>query len=98
INIIPRDVLGVPIQKLAILLSRLPPDIADRFGRLAIGAIVGDYTAFGLKRSPDGPLTSIARRGRIPLIDVGTVRLICRGNIRVYPGIDRFTETGVTFV
>jgi hypothetical protein len=46
----------------------------------------------------DGPLTSIARRGRIPLIDVGTTRLIRRGAIRTFPGIDRFTETGVAFV
>jgi cation diffusion facilitator CzcD-associated flavoprotein CzcO len=97
VNIIPRDVLGVPIQKLAILLSRLPPGVADKIGRLAIGAVVGDYTPLGLQRATDGPLTSIARRGRIPLIDVGTTRLIRRGAIRTFPGIDRFTETGVAF-
>jgi hypothetical protein len=75
----------------------LPPGVADVIGRLAIGAVVGDYTAVGLKRATDGPLTAIAKRGRIPLIDVGTTRLIRRGAIRVYPGIDRFTQTGVRF-
>jgi cation diffusion facilitator CzcD-associated flavoprotein CzcO len=98
VNIIPRDVFGLPVQKMAILLSRLPPEVADGIGRLVNGAVVGDYSALGLRRAAAGPLTTIARRGRIPLIDVGTVRLIRRGEIRVFPGIERFTETGVTFV
>jgi cation diffusion facilitator CzcD-associated flavoprotein CzcO len=36
-------------------------------------------------------------RARIPLIDVGTVRLIREGRVRVRPGIDRFTERGAVF-
>lgn len=37
------------------------------------------------------------RSSRIPLIDVGTIDLINNGRIRVRPGIDRFTATGVVF-
>jgi hypothetical protein len=98
VNVIPRDVLGVPILSVAIPLSRLPPHVADRLGRLLLKVVVRDYRAFGLVPAAEGPLTSIARRGRIPLIDVGTMRLIRRGVLPVFPGIERLTETGVAFV
>ena len=32
-----------------------------------------------------------------PVIDVGTIELIKRGQLSVYPGIERFTEEGVIF-
>ena len=44
-----------------------------------------------------GPLAQIERDARIPLIDVGTVKLIKRGVITVYPGIEQFTHEGVIF-
>jgi cation diffusion facilitator CzcD-associated flavoprotein CzcO len=98
VNVIPRDILGIPILSIAIPLSRLPPRVADRLGRLLLKVVVGDYRPFGLTPAVEGPLTSIAQRSRIPLIDVGTMRLIRSGALPVLPGIDRLTKTGVVFV
>ena len=36
--------------------------------------------------------------GKTPLIDIGTVARIKSGQIKVYPGIDAFTTSGVRFV
>lgn len=98
VNIIPREVFGIPILVLAILLGRLPPPVADRLNALVLRAIVGSYASLGLRQAGIGPLTQIARRGRIPLIDVGTVRLIREGHIAVHPAVERFMARGVRFV
>lgn len=98
VNIIPREVLGVPILTLAILLGRLPPAVADRLNAPVLRAAVGSYASLGLRHAEIGPLTQIARRGRIPVIDVGTIRLIREKRVTVHPGVERFTSRGVRFV
>jgi cation diffusion facilitator CzcD-associated flavoprotein CzcO len=97
VNVMPRDVLGIPLVSLTIRLNRLPTRVLDAvaapFGRL----VRGDLTPYGLRSRDYGPATQIARDARIPLIDVGTIRLIRERRIRVHPGIERFTERGVVF-
>ena len=44
-----------------------------------------------------GPISAIKLRRRIPLIDVGTIAAIKRGQIAVKPGVARFTERGAAF-
>jgi indole-3-pyruvate monooxygenase len=44
-----------------------------------------------------GPISAIKLRRRIPLIDVGTIAAIKRGQIAVKPGVTRFTEAGAVF-
>ena len=97
INVVPRDVLGVPMQVTSIRLRKLPIRLADRIGRIISRLTFGDLTHHGLLRPKQGPLSSIALRGRIPLIDVGTVAAIKRGAIAVKPALARFTETGAEF-
>ncbi len=41
-----------------------------------------------------GPVSSIVQRGRIPIIDVGTVEAIKQGRIAVKPGVARLTRRG----
>jgi len=97
VNVIPRELFGIPILAIGIAQSKLPPRLADALNAALLRAVVGDLTRYGLRKSPRGPLTQIRRDARIPLIDVGTIQLIKRGQIAVYPGIERFTEDGVTF-
>src|SRR5208283_5268305 len=61
VNIVPRDLLGIPIVHLS----------------------VGSLRRLGLPSSKAGPLASIARTGRVPLLDVGTVKKIRDGAISV---------------
>jgi indole-3-pyruvate monooxygenase len=97
VNVLPRDILGVPVAVTARLFGRLPPSIADTINAPMRRLLLGDLRRFGLRPSPYGPLTQIARTGRIPLIDVGTMALIRTRRIAIRPGIDHFFENGVVF-
>ena len=43
--IVPRDPFGVPVQRTSILLSALPPAIANRLGRITATLVIGDLVA-----------------------------------------------------
>jgi indole-3-pyruvate monooxygenase len=95
--VVPRDLLGVPILGVGIFMSLLPPAIADRLAAPILRRAVGDITELGFRKLPYGPGVQIRRDHRIPLLDIGTIALIRKGAIRVKPGVDRFTPTGVVF-
>jgi cation diffusion facilitator CzcD-associated flavoprotein CzcO len=97
VNVIPRELFGIPVLTIVILQRKLPPRLADALNAPLLQLTVGDLSQYGLRRSNDGPLTRIQRERRIPLIDVGTIQLIKRGQVTVYPGVERFTEKGVVF-
>lgn len=97
VNIIPKEVLGIPILALGIPLSLVPPELADAVARPLRRLTVGDLSRYGLRSLPYGPATQTRRHGRIPLIDVGTVALIKQGAILVRPGIEGFDGDEVTF-
>lgn len=97
VNVIPRELLGIPILTIGLLQRRLPARWADALNAPILRLAVGDLTRYGLRPLPHGPVAQIQRDARIPLIDVGTIKLIKRGQITVYPGIERFTADGVIF-
>jgi cation diffusion facilitator CzcD-associated flavoprotein CzcO len=97
VNVIPRELAGIPILAIAIAQSKLPSRLADLLNAPILRVAVGDIRRYGLQKLPRGPMTQIERNARIPLIDVGTIKLIKQGKITVYPGIERFTENGVHF-
>lgn len=99
IHVVPRDLNGVvPAQILGQVFSRLPLPIADRLGLLTSKLAFGDLSDCGIERPQIGPISQIKQHGRIPLIDIGTIQHIREGNIRVVPGIERFTEHSCVFV
>lgn len=97
VNVIPRELLGIPILAIGIVQSKMPPRLTDALNAPILRVVMGDLTRYGLRKLPHGPRTQILQDGRIPLIDVGTIDLIKRGHIVVYPGIERFTANGVLF-
>ena len=97
VNVIPRELFGIPIVAISLAQRKLPPRWADALSAAILRATIGDLTRYGLRPLPVGPLAQIKYGARVPLIDVGTVRLLRRGQVSVYPGIERFTETGVLF-
>ena len=100
VNVIPRDVLGIPILSVGAMLRVLPPALGDLLGRPLIRLGVGNVEALGLRRLPYGALTQVDRHGRVPLIDAGksgTIAQIRAGRIALRPGIERFTGDGVRF-
>jgi cation diffusion facilitator CzcD-associated flavoprotein CzcO len=97
VNVIPRELFGIPILSIGIVQRWWPPGLADAVNAPILRMVIGDLTRYGLRRLPRGPIAQIRRDGRIPLIDVGTVALIKQGRIAVHPGIEGFTPTGVKF-
>jgi indole-3-pyruvate monooxygenase len=97
INVVPRDLLGMPIQRSTILLSVFPVWLRDAVARLVSRLAFGDLRRVGLSRPADGPVSQIVRRRRIPLIDVGTIALLRQGRIGVRPDISALEPGAVRF-
>lgn len=95
VNIVPRDILGRPTAKTALLLGRLPPRVADPVGTFLRRLFVGDLTRHGIRTPSMPPLAQLREQGKTPVIDVGTVAEIKKGRIRVVGGIERFEPEGV---
>lgn len=98
VNIIPRDLFGIPILAVSLVMSRLPPRLADLLSWPLLRLTVGNVNALGLSAQAYGPFQQIWHDRHIPLLDIGTVSLIRQGKIRVFPGIRRLTPQGAEFV
>jgi indole-3-pyruvate monooxygenase len=97
VNVIPRDVLGVPVQELSLLLRRISPRIADTVSAPLMKWLIGDLNKLGLKKSAYGPLEQIRREGKAPVLDIGTIALIRNGDIAIYGDIDQIAGRIVRF-
>ncbi len=91
--IVPRDPFGMPVQRTSILLSVLPPAIANRLGRATARIVLGDLTRHGMPEADFAPYTT----KRIPLIDVGLVEALKGRRVIVKPAVERLVETGAVF-
>jgi indole-3-pyruvate monooxygenase len=97
VNVIPRDILGVPVVELSLILSYLPPRLADRIAGPLVRGVIGDVARLGLQRLPYGPIEQIVKDGKAPVLDIGVVKLIRQGKIRIYPGVERIEAETVRF-
>lgn len=98
VRVMPREILGQPAQVASIQTRHLPLGVRDLIARLTSRLVFGDLTPYGLAPPDVGPVVQVEREEKIPLIDVGTVALVKRGEITVYPAIERFVADGVCFV
>jgi indole-3-pyruvate monooxygenase len=97
VNVIPRELGGIPILSIGILQNKLPAGLADAINAPILRAVVGDITRYGLRKLPYGPATQIRTDKRIPLIDVGTMKLIREGHVKIYPGVEAVSGNRVKF-
>jgi putative flavoprotein involved in K+ transport len=86
-TIVPREILGVPIQYLSVVLGVLPRPLLERITRM-VGRLKG---APVLPPPRGGPCP------RVPLIGLTLADLIRTGAIQVRGGIAAFTKAGVRF-
>jgi putative flavoprotein involved in K+ transport len=92
--IVPRDIVGVPIQGISLLLSLLPPRFADQLGRITARLVLGDLTRYGLARAQ----WRLYSTGHIPVIDVGFVKVLKRWLVHIRPALVRLTPTEAVYV
>jgi indole-3-pyruvate monooxygenase len=90
-RVVPRQLLGIPIQYFAVALARLP-----RSAQRAITA--GISGASELMRGPSGlPPPSETSCPDVPLIGLHLTDALRAGTIRLKPGITELTATGARF-
>jgi len=97
VQVIPRDLLGVPILSWVILYRHLPARLVDAVNAPVLRLAVGDFEKLGLRRAAKGPRRIVEEDGHVPLIDIGTLARIREGAIKVRGGVESFTADGVVF-
>ena len=97
VNVIPRELAGMPILSIGILQNKMPAWLADAMNAPILRLAVGDITRHGLRKLPYGPVTQIRQDHHIPLIDVGTMKLIRDRKIAVYPGVEEVSGNRIKF-
>ncbi len=97
VNIIPREVFGRPTQLSALALAKLPAWLGDRIGVLLRALTVGDLSGYGIRTPEMPPAQQLRETGKTPVIDLGTIRHIKSGKIKVYPGIRQATGEQIEF-
>lgn len=97
VNIIPRDILGIPILEVSLLMSHFPPRLADKINAPLLRLLFGDITALGLKKKPYGPFEEIKKDRKIPVLDIGVTSHIRKGHINIYGDINHIDSSIVHF-
>jgi len=97
-QILPKELFGVPITSFGLMAKLFGPRVADRLTAPILRAKIGRPEDYGLQSHPKGPATMVFEDGRIPLIDVGALGAIRDGKITVAPGIKRLDGARVAFV
>jgi len=97
VNIVPRDIMGMPVLQLSLLMKQLPSKLADTLNAPLIRWLVGDIKKWGLQKLPYGPMEQIERTGTVPVLDIGIVKLIRDGNVKIYNEIDHIDHETVHF-
>ncbi len=90
VNLLPKEMFGVPITSFELLTRLLPYTWADAITAPLLRVMTGRPEAYGMVKAEKGPAAQVIEDGRVPLIDVGTLAAIRDGRIRVRPAIDRF--------
>lgn len=86
--IVRRDTAGVPTQLLGIASSHLPVGVVDRIASTLRRVAFPDLAPLGLP-APERPYSEFLRRRVIPVIDVGIVRAVRAGRVRVVADVER---------
>jgi len=97
VNMAPRDLLGIPIVRISLVLSRLPVRIADAINAPLMRVLYGDISKLGLQKMRYGIFEQIKKDGKAPLLDIGTIKHIRQGHIKIYGGIDHIDGSTVYF-
>lgn len=97
VNVIPRDLFGIPIIIFALLWKPFPARFADAMNALTLRLAVGNLSSLGLSKRDDGPFAQIDEAHKIPVLDVGTLAHIRSGEIDVRKNVESFDGATVRF-
>lgn len=98
VNIAPRDLFGRPSQKSAKLLDKLPFEWGDKIGTFVKNKAIGDLSKYGLETSKSSVVKQLKETGKTAVLDLGTVKKIKQGKIKIKKGIKSIDGTTVKFL
>ncbi|XP_068333889.1 probable indole-3-pyruvate monooxygenase YUCCA3 [Pyrus communis] len=99
VHVLPREIFGKSTFELAVLLMKwLPLWLADKILLMLAWLIFGNLEKYGLKRPSLGPLELKNNSGKTPVLDIGALEKIRSGEVKVVPGIKRFSRGRVELV
>jgi cation diffusion facilitator CzcD-associated flavoprotein CzcO len=94
-NVVPRELVGIPIQRWAHLIVRLPPSVTQRvLAPVMLRQAVRRQTQAGVPR----PTVGILEKPGVPVIGLELLQQARAGAIAIRPAVERFTERGARFV
>lgn len=94
-NIVLRSVAGIPTTGLVVAMSPLPERVQDALARMLQRIVVGDLRRYGIPRAPRGIVSQLRRDDVTPTIDVGLLRALRAGRVRVVPAVSSFRGDAV---
>nr|UYI36712.1 putative YUC protein [Turnera joelii] len=99
VHVLPREVFGKSTFELAVTMMKwMPLWLVDKILLTLARLILGNLESYGLKRPSLGPLELKNAIGKTPVLDIGALKKIRSGKIKVVPGIKRFTNGRVELV
>lgn len=81
-----------------LMMKWLPLWLVDKILLILAWFILGNTEKWGLKRPSVGPLELKNTQGKTPVLDVGALQKIRSGEIKVVPGIKRFSSGAVELI
>ncbi len=97
ISLVPRDLNGRPVQLTALTLAKIPFGLGDKLGNTIRKIYFGNIQKYGLEPIPVPPVIHLRDTGKTPVIDIGTMKAIKQGKIKVKRGIQHFSAHKVHF-
>ncbi|XP_074561721.1 putative indole-3-pyruvate monooxygenase YUCCA9 [Curcuma longa] len=93
VHVLPRETFGKSTFELAVgMMKWLPLKLVDKVILALSRVILGNTEKLGLKRPRVGPFELKNTQGKTPVLDVGALRKIKSGEIKVVPAIKRFSH------
>ncbi len=87
VNVVPLELFGLTSASIAIAQRFLPYRLVDAVNAPILRLRFGDLGKSRAGRSENWPADRHHRKGRTPLINIGTIERIRSGDIRVFPAI-----------
>lgn len=92
-HVVPRELLGVPIQRWAHVIARLPRSVTATLAPLLLKRSERRQAAAGVPK----PAGSVLEKPGVPIIGLEFLQYAREGKISIAGAIESFTSTGVRF-
>src|SRR3954454_5846960 len=94
-NIVLRELNGLPNQVTGPLSRRFPPKFVDAIARNTRKMAIPDLSEYGLPIPERGVYTRVLEDDVIPVIDVGLIGAVQKGEVEVVAGVEGFAGADV---